>query len=231
MLFTILSSLGLTGLGLALWLVPGLRDFLRGLPWQVWAAIAALALIAGGLWWHGRAVAAAHDAAFAAGRAHEAARWQGAFATMQQASNQWKTNYETAAAALSTERRLRHAEDLGRIAAAADDLRLRGPGKAAAPACRPIADPGAGTAAGGPVIGAAEPDAPRPGMPAPDGPDQFALVPWGWLVQRAEEHDRLLSEALAWRAHDAEQRALLLDRRAELKRQIEEAKPAFGPDG
>jgi hypothetical protein len=58
-------------------------------------------------------------------------------------------------------------------------------------------------------------------MPAEDG---FAIVPWGWLVTRAQEHDELISEAITWRAWKKEQDELLLQRKRELP------DPAFGHD-
>lgn len=173
--------------------------------------------------WHERKIEAVE---LAAGKARDT-QWQVAFSAQRAASRAWKAALTVRQLQLAEERRKTHESNLRRSAAVADDLRLRGPGFAAAAAdCRPGADPRSGPAAGGHRAAAAQPDAPGPRLPADDRPGEFAIVPWGWLVQRAEEHDALLSEATAWRGHDAEQRALLLDRREELRRKLEAAQPA-----
>jgi hypothetical protein len=88
---------------------------------------------------------------------------------------------------ISKELRERTDEENRRIAGDADALRLSGPGKAA---CRP-----APQASGGHGASPAKPDAPGPALP----PDDRAAVPWGWLTDRAQEHDQLLTENKAWR--------------------------------
>lgn len=92
----------------------------------------------------------------------------------------------------------RNREENSRITAAADDLRLRGPGKARAncpgvpsgPSRRQPAD-GQANAAG-------------PGVPS----GEFATVPWGWLIERAEKCDLNRAESLAWREWYAKQSEL-----------------------
>ena len=90
-------------------------------------------------------------------------------------------------AKLSKELKDRTDEDNRRIAGDANSLRVSGPGKAA---CRPA------PAASGNDKGGSKPDASGPPLP----PDERAAVPWGWLTDRAEEHDQLRAEAQAW--HD-----------------------------
>lgn len=93
-------------------------------------------------------------------------------------------------AAIAAELRSKNDEESRRIAAAAERLRLRGPGKAACP--DPARLPGGAGRHGAPG-GAA--DAAGPDLPA----DQRAAVPWPWLVDRAESHDALRAEVLNWR--------------------------------
>ena len=88
---------------------------------------------------------------------------------------------------ISKELKDRTDEDNRRIAGDANSLRVSGPGKAA---CRPA------PAASGNDKGGSKPDASGPPLP----PDERAAVPWGWLTDRAEEHDQLRAEAQAW--HD-----------------------------
>jgi outer membrane murein-binding lipoprotein Lpp len=94
------------------------------------------------------------------------------------------------AARISQQLKDKNDEDNRRIAGDANSLRLRGPGKSL---CRPA------PAASGDGTRPAKPDASGPALP----PDDSAAVPWGWLVQRSEEHDQLLAEVQAWRTwHD-----------------------------
>lgn len=79
-------------------------------------------------------------------------------------------------------------------AVAATDLRVRGPGRASCPA--PV-DAGA---SGHEQALTAEADA---GLAV--SPEEWARVPWNWLVTVVQEHDDLLTEAGAWRKNkDAE---------------------------
>lgn len=77
-----------------------------------------------------------------------------------------------------------------RIAGAADDLRVLGPGKAACPGNSGIAP-----SAGGRVATSGTGDAAGPQMPVADR----AGVPWQWLVDRAEQCDLNRTEVLSWR--------------------------------
>jgi hypothetical protein len=90
-------------------------------------------------------------------------------------------------AKLTQDIRNRTDEENRSIAGDADALRVSGPGKAAcrsAPAASGEHEPASGNG-----------NAPGPQVP----PDDSAAVPWGWLVQRAEEHDLNRAEVLAWR--------------------------------
>jgi hypothetical protein len=83
-------------------------------------------------------------------------------------------------------------------AVAAADLRVRGPGRASCPA--PI---NTGTGGHEPTI-AEEADA---GLTV--SPENWARVPWDWLVDVVQEHDDLLTEADAWRKTDQAEREII----------------------
>lgn len=150
------------------------------------------------------------------GRAAADAQWRVAISAANDAARQWKTAYEFKAAEAAIRRRSAHEADLARNAAAADDLRLRGPGRAAAPRCGPVDRARAGTAAGGSAATAARPDAPASPLPPADGPDQFAIVPWSWLTGRARDFDDLRDEVITWRTWYLEQADLLRKEKLEL---------------
>lgn len=209
---------------LAIW-----RFFGTRLGGSLLAAVALGLAVWGALGWHEARSETAIETAVTAALSKRDGQWQNAFDTMKGAADKWRENFEGRRDALAAARRQAHEDELRRIGVDADALRLRGPGLAAAGAgCRPEADPRAGATTSGQQSPAAGPYAPRPGLPEGDRDGDFALVPWGWLVRKAEEHDALLSEAGAWRLHDADQRVLLHDARAELLRRLDAARPAFG---
>lgn len=195
--------------------------FIGRIPRWAWIALAVVVIVVAGNWYHGKKVDAQYKAAYAAGKADEAKRWQIAFDKMQDAADKWKANYEAKAEELSTERRKRHDETLRRNSAIADALRLRGPGAASASRCRPLNNSGLSNGPGQSGSSPSRPDAPGPSVPA-DGGD--AIVPWSWLVKRAEEHDELLSEANTWRTWYPEQAELLRRKKLELPM------PTFGQE-
>ena len=202
-----LSLLGVVALGLA-----------------VWSALA----------WHSGRSEAAVEAAVTTALTKQSAEWRASFASMQSTAAIWKQRSQQAGTDLADLRRQTHEDELRRIGADADAVRLRGPGLAAASAgCRRIDDPRTRAAAGGLGEPATGPDASGPGLPERDRgggfAPEYAVVPWGWLVRRAEEHDALLSKVVTWRRHDAEQRALFHGARADLMRRLGAVRPNFGP--
>ena len=95
--------------------------------------------------------------------------------------------FEAESARIAAELRRKHDEEVRRIASGADGLRVSGPGRASA-SCPPATPGGLGPSSGtGNVAG--------PQVPPGDG----ATVPWGWLVNRAEQADLNRAEVLAWR--------------------------------
>lgn len=157
--------------------------------------------------------------AFAAGKAESDKQWQSSFDLMKKASDQWKQNYQNEATLLADERRKTYEASLRANRVIADDLLLRGAGKASAARCRPLNNSGLPGATSRPQQTPANPDAPGPAMPA-DGGD--AIVPWGWLVQRTREHDDLLAEVNTWHIWYPEQAELLRRKKLELP------DPSFG---
>ena len=224
MLTLILSLLGSGGaIGAALFFVPGLRELVGRLigsipPRVLWAVVA----IFGAVLWHGHVVDVARKDGVKAGKLAANAEWKAAFDTQRAASQQWKRNFEARGSRINDLIGAQHDQNLRDIGVFADDQRLRGPGKAAA-CSRPGADSGlsSGPGAGGRPIAPA--DAPADQMPAGD---RRAIVPWGWLVTRAEEHDQLLSEVTAWRSWHGQQKAAHDEAVARLKAQFPD--PAFG---
>lgn len=174
-------------------------------PRWVWLTLLVVTLVVGAVWLHQRHANAMLEAAYEQGQKDRDAAWQTRFDEMQAAANDWKTKYEQASATLANERRQRHEETLRHNAELADALRLSGPGRASAARCRPIDNSGLSGASGGDGSTPSDPNAPGPGVPEHDGD---AIVPWGWLVRRGEEHDALLSEVVTWRSWYAEQKDL-----------------------
>lgn len=163
--------------------------FFGGVPRWVYIALAVAALIGGGLYAHHRAVKSAYDAAFKAGGEAEAAR-----------AKEANRKLAVKQAAITAPIRKANDETNTRIAGDADDLLLRGPGKAAvhcpAPAAARQPQPPAQ-----PASAAAAP------MPAEDGATAFVAVPWGWLVGTGKQCDLELAENVAWRSWFARQSA------------------------
>lgn len=227
MLTLILSLLGGGGaIGAALFFVPGLRALvgrlIGSIPPRVLWALVAMAAIFGAVLWHGHAVESAYDRGKIAGAAAEKKDWQIAFAAMKRAAYHWRDESEAQSDQITELTGARHDQTLRDNSALAGDLRLRGPGQAAA--CRrPGADPGLSSGAGADRRPGAPADAPAGQVPAGDG---SAIVPWGWLVARAEEHDQLLSEVTTWRSWHDQQKAAHDEAVARLKAEFPD--PAFG---
>jgi len=177
---------GLAGIGasVALRMSP-VGAFLKRIPRGVWIALAVAALLGIGVLMHGRAVRKAHDAAYAQGRADEAARIE-----------RKALRIAAKATAIAQAVKDRNNETNRRIAGDADDLRVRGPGKAA---CLNPAAPSAGRHQPPSRPG----DDPTGQVPVGNGLanslPELAAVPWPWLVDRAEQCDLNRAEVLSWR--------------------------------
>ncbi len=201
------------GLGL---LFGRLRDSLAKIPPKVWLVLAALAAAGALLWWHNHAVEEARKE----GREAADKEWKGAFDTMHKAALDLTDAYNATATALANARKEAHEQDRRRIAADADALRLRGPGRAAAPVCGRRDAASLSPAPGGPDSPNRPADAPLAPMPD-DQP--AAILPWTGTVAFAESHDRWRSEALTWRSWHRDMRAAHEEARARLAK----TKPEF----
>lgn len=167
---------------------------LLGLLKRAWPYIAVALAVAAAIGFavhaHSKAIQRVHDAAFQDGVNAEKA----ATAAAQRQAN-------ARAAKINSDIRKNADETDNRIARAADDQRLRGPGKAVCPRLAPA--PGA---ASGHVAPAGAADAAVAPLRDDERADLIAL-PFSVLIDFAEQHDRLLNEARSWRESDQRQRA------------------------
>lgn len=224
MLTTILSALGLggLGLGLAVAFIPGFGAGLLKMlkvaveivtehPWQ--AACAALALW--GAWerWDGIRL----SARVAEWKAHHDKHLAADKASIARAID-WRKRTEASGKIVAQVIKEKADVEDRLNAALADSLRLRGPGRATA-LCRPRGGAGLPAAAGGPVAPGGPGDAPL--APMPDD-EPMAAVPWRDLVERARDADANRTEVTAWREWYPKQAELLKTMKRELP------VPAFG---
>lgn len=225
-LLSLFAGGGLVG-GIVLLVVkPALRSVLAGLlgqipPRVIWALVA-MGMILGAVLWYNHAIGRAFANGREAGVTEANAKWKAAFDQQRRASLQWKRNYQEQSALLTSQIGERYAQDLRRNDALADDLRLRGPGRAAA-CSGSVHSPRVASGTGGHDETPSGPNAPGDQVPADD---RNAIVPWGWLVRKAEDHDDLLAEVNAWRSHDAKQKALHQEYLRRLRDRLPE--PEFG---
>lgn len=197
------------------------KNIVAKVPRWVWLTLAVVIALLAAVLVHQHYAQKRIDAAYAQGKADANKQWAEAFESMRKTSEAWKQRYETKSDALTNLERTRHEETLRANAARADDLRLHGPGRASAAYCRPGNDPRLSGLPGGQDGTPAQPDAPGPQVPSGDG---FAIVPWSWLVQRAEEHDALLSEVTTSRRWHTEQEALRNEAIKDLKDRLPDPK-------
>ncbi len=128
----------------------------------------------------------AHNAIAAAEKRGEAR----AYANVERQARELTAKADALNGKIAGAMREKNREENARIAADADDLRLRGPGAARCAGVTRLP-----AAAGGSQSAGRNGDATGPQMPPADS----AAVPWGWLVDRGEEHDLNRAEVLAWR--------------------------------
>lgn len=163
----------------------------KQLQLRVWMIVAIAALA----WhWHGGRIEAAIE--------RTNAHWKAEFDQLAAKAFLLKRKADQAAAKISTDLRSRNDETHRAIARAYDDVRLRGPGKAACPG-------GAGipAGAGGHVAAAGPADAAVAAMPDRERLDLIAL-PFGPTVEFAEQHDRCRADLLSYREWERQVRAI-----------------------
>lgn len=187
---------------------------LKFLPSWLWIAICGAVGLGALTVLHNRHASKQIEAAFNRGWDERDKQYNVAVVKAKAEAQLWKERYEKSAADLTALRSETHAQNLRDIAADADDLRLRGPGAAAAGSCaRPGDRAGSATTPGGSESTAGPADAPVAPLPAEQ---PLAVVPWGDLVRRAEEHDALRDEALTWRTWYLDNAAALAKAKSEL---------------
>lgn len=180
--------------------------FLKTIPTNVWIALAVVAALVGGYLLHQDKAHAALDAAYKRGRADDDADWRKALANVRAKATRARQQTEAQGATISKDIGDRNAHELQDIRARADDERLHGPGKAAAPACaRSVDNPRVPAGTGGPVAASGAADSSVAGLPPAGG---LAIVPWNDLVARGAEADGWRAEVIGWRDWYGRQRAL-----------------------
>lgn len=208
MLSILLGAAGLAGGGSIAALVAkfglkavlgGVGSFFGKVPRWAWIALAIVVLFAGLIIWHQAKARAAIAAARAQQKVVDDTAWQAAFDRERQAATEWRHAAELNAAAISNRTRTNNDETNSHIDAGANDLLLRGPGKAAA-CVGPVDHSVVPTAGGQPGAGDHRPpDGTGTVLPGDDGGAQRAVVPWNWLVGRARQCDLDRAEAVTWR--------------------------------
>jgi hypothetical protein len=166
--------------------------FFKKVQTWLYAVLAVAALLGLGLYLHGRAVKRAHDAAYSEGYAAGGSDNEKAHVSAQ-------AKAESAAAAINNKIRKQADEKAGSIARTADDMQLRGPGKAACP--RLAAAP---TSAGQPVPPAGPGNAAVDQVPDAAG-QQLIALPLNDTIRFAGQCDLNRDEAARWRQADAQQ--------------------------
>lgn len=167
---------------LALKMAP-VKAALSRIPRAAWIALAVIAILTLGTCAHKRSVKKFGEERFAAGVAHEQAR-------LEAKAKAIKAKADAASAKITDKLKAKHDEKVIVINRAADDLRVSGPGKASCPG-----NPGMAGSSGRSEPASGQGSSARPAMPEQD----WAAVPWGWLVESAEKCDLNRAEVLTWR--------------------------------
>jgi heme exporter protein D len=161
----------------------GAGAFLGKISPKVWLALGCAVALLLGLLWHHHEVDKTIATAKAEQKAADDKITQAAIAQIA------KDDAQLAALSANIKAQVEYEDRL--IAGDANALRVSGPGKARCPIIP--ASPG------GHVAPAAKPDDAGPSLPPGDGQNLLAGVEWGWLTDRAQEHDQLLADEQAWR--------------------------------
>lgn len=152
---------------------------LRKVPREVWYALALILALWLGSKWHEHRKAQ-----------YGAERFMAGYAKAVEDGRQLKEQAELIGSAISKSLKEQNDETNRRIDRLSADLRLRGPGAASA-RCPGVSSPSGQSK---PTSGAG--NAPGTGLPEQGG---SAVVPWDWLVERAEQCDLNRAEVLTWR--------------------------------
>lgn len=201
---------GLAALNLAA-RFPRVASVFAAIPKPVWEAIAVVGYVLALFALHQHYADAAIARHVQAAIAQRDQQWEKRFADEHAAALRWKAKADAQAATISTQQRNLNDETQKRLAADAAAVRLRGPGKAAAPAgCRPGSPARISAATSGHVEATGAGSNAASEVPAGDGSDQWAVVPWGWVVDVVQERDSYAAELTTWhRWYDDEAAAWL----------------------
>jgi hypothetical protein len=169
----------------------GLKAFFRQIPGWLWIAMLIGLAVALGFRAHQNAVKATFNAGYAAG-----------VIANEQAHIAAQAKADAAATAINSKLRTDNDEENSHIRAAADDLRLRGPGKAACP----------GVAAASPAAGGRDAGRGAAAAPVAEVSDRerfgFIALPFSAAIAAAEQCDANRAEVLSWRESDRQLRDL-----------------------
>lgn len=165
----------------------GISGVLKKVPPKVWYGLALAAALLVGFLWHQHAAHKALKAQYTAGYA-QAGKDIAAHAL------KLKAKIDAMTVKIAADERSKNDAENRRISAAADALRLRGPGKAG---CTLRSEPAA--AAGGHEPSGRASDVAVAGLPDPTGIDLIG-VPFDDAVDFGKSHDAWRAEALSWRS-------------------------------
>lgn len=184
---TILAAIGLFLKSGAI----SLFKWLRGLPWQVWAVLAALVAVWLGWHWHEGQVRKADKA----GYSRAVAEMRAASERMTAQAVILKLRAENLQAAATQSVKVIYDQKASAIRTRADVLRVRVP-----EGLRPVCGPGNSA-----PLGSA---ASASGGAAGSDLSGMALIPWGQLVDHGEKCDIYRAQVEGWQALYAKQRAI-----------------------
>ena len=177
--------------------------FLKSVPAWAWKAAAIVALLVGGYLYHQHRAHKAIAAAKLEQKQADDTAWAKALAKAHADALTWKARANAQAATIANDERKIHEQAVASNAAAADALRLRGPGAASAAHCGQGDHTGAPAAADRHDQATSGASATAAQVPSGD----WAIVPWSWVVQISQEHDDLLADVKSVIANDQKQRA------------------------
>ena len=199
----LVAGIGLRGV------LAGAGAFFGRLPSWVPLALIGAVIAFTGVLWHGHEVKLTIAHAKQEQQQADDAAWKQALAKEHQAAMTWKAGFDKQTAATVADERKLNDQAIANNAAVARALSLRGPGRASASGCRSSDHSRPSTAADGHQQAATVPDVAGPPVLAGDGEDLsgYAIVPWGWLTQRAEQFDDMLSDLQRIEDNDKKQRA------------------------
>jgi hypothetical protein len=176
-------------------LLKSLGGFVKGIPPKVWLILLGIAALIGAIVWHQLAAHKALKKADATGYARAKDEDAKALTKAHKEALAWKQTADAAKAKLAQEIKERNDEEARRIIRTADDLLVRGPGKAR---CGQSDHSSVAAASGGHATSGGQPGAAVDRLPDPQRVDLIGL-PFAGTIGTAKQCDLNRSEALSWR--------------------------------